>query len=132
MPFSLPARAESVISPRGDTLRVEGGAPWAPLHAGLWQLRVSEGSPLTVGVNVPLAESDVSGATEDEIAAAFQGTRVEVIERGEDWPESAFTARRGAEATPWLLGLVLTLILAEIFLAAPERRRLELKGAANE
>jgi hypothetical protein len=132
VPFSLPARAESVVSPQGDTLRVEGGAPWTPHHAGLWELRVSEGLPVTLGVNVPLAESDVTAAAGPEIAAAFLETRVEVVDDREDWPESAFTARRGAEATPWLLGVVLTLILAEIFLAAPERRRWDLQGSAHE
>ena len=130
--FSLPSRAESVVSPTGDTIGVEGGAPWIPDRTGLWELRISEGGPVTVGVNVPAGESDVTRATEAEVGEAFPGTRVEIVESDEDWPQAAFLARRGAEATPWLIGVVLTLVLAEIFLAAPERRRGEPKISAHE
>ncbi len=76
---------------------------------------------LRLGVNVPLAESDLRPATNRDIEAALAGSRIEFVERSGDWPDAVFTARRGAEVTPWLLGAVLALVLVEMLLAAPER-----------
>lgn len=123
-PVTLPARAEEIVSPAGDTVRVEGGAPWTPRRAGLWTVTVAgveERVNLRLGVNVPLAESDLRPATDRDIEAALAGSRIEFVERPGDWPEAVFTARRGAEVTPWLLGAVLALVLVEMLLAAPQR-----------
>ncbi|MDH3298705.1 MAG: hypothetical protein OEM96_10565, partial [Gemmatimonadota bacterium] len=64
---------------------------------------------------------DLTPASASELASSFAGTRVETVSRTDDWPSSAFTARRGAEATPWLLAAIALLLLAELVLAAPER-----------
>lgn len=122
--LTLPARAEEIISPAGDTLRVEGGAPWTPHRAGTWTVRVAgaeEHVNLRLGVNVPAFESETRPYTDADLAAALAGTRVQTVARLAAWPTDVFTARRGAEATPWLLGAILLLALAEILLAAPTR-----------
>jgi len=122
--LALPARAEEVVSPTGDTLRVEGGAPWMPVHAGVWTVRVADGgtsSATLVGVNVPSAESDLRPASPAELESAFAGTVVQTVEESGDWPSHVFAARRGAEATPWLLLAIILLFFAELILAAPER-----------
>ncbi|MFQ5530649.1 MAG: hypothetical protein ACE5FP_09945, partial [Gemmatimonadota bacterium] len=123
-PLTLPARAEAVESAEGDTLRVEGGAPWTPVRAGMWSVHVADGeggTKLRLGVNVPTAESDLRAASEAEIESAFGNTRIETVARITDWPAKVFAARRGAEATPWLVGAILLLLLAELVLAVPER-----------
>jgi len=123
-PVSLPARAEEIVSPDGESSSVEGGAPWTPRHAGTWMVRSAndDGSvDLWLGVNVPTSESDMQPASEAELEAAFAGSQVEIVKRPGDWPAAVFMARRGAEATPWLLGAVLLLVLVELLLAAPER-----------
>jgi hypothetical protein len=122
--LALPARAEEVITPSGDTLQVEGGAPWMPVHAGVWTVRVADdsmsaGTP--VGVNVPTAESDLRPASPAELELAFAGTIVQTVGDVADWPSRVFAARRGAEATPWLLLAIVLLFFAELILAAPER-----------
>ncbi len=122
--LTLPARAEQIISPAGDTLRVEGGAPWTPRRAGIWTVRVAgagERVDLRLGVNVPAVESEIRPYSDADLEAALAGTQVHTVARPAAWPTAVFTARRGAEATPWLLGAVLLLLLAELLLAAPER-----------
>jgi len=121
---SLPARAEEIVSPDGESFSVEGGAPWTPRHAGTWMVRSANDErsvDLWLGVNVPASESDMRPASESELETAFAGSRVEIVRRPGDWPAAVFMARRGAEATPWLLGAVLLLVLVELVLAAPER-----------
>jgi hypothetical protein len=123
-PVTMPVRAEFIVSPDGDTIAVEGGARWTPRHAGNWTIR-SAGADnpvdLRLGVNVPAAESDIRPASNADLEAALAGSQIEAVERPGDWPGAVFTARRGAEATPWLLGAVLLLVLAEVIVAAPER-----------
>ena len=122
--LTLPARAEEIISPAGDTIRVEGGAPWTPRRAGTWTVGVAgaeERVNLRLGVNVPALESEVRSYTDTDLEAALAGTQVQTVARLAAWPAAVFTARRGAEATPWLLGAVLLLALTEILLAAPKR-----------
>ncbi|MDH3298481.1 MAG: VWA domain-containing protein, partial [Gemmatimonadota bacterium] len=56
--LALPARAEQVVSPAGDTFSVEGGAPWTPVQAGIWMVQVADdgaGRTIPLGVNVPVA-----------------------------------------------------------------------------
>lgn len=121
---NLPARAETVVSPDGDTVAVEGGAPWTPHRAGTWTVHVANpGNPFErrLGVNVPAAESDIRPASNLDLEAAFAGSQVETVERPDDWPATVFTARRSAEATPWVLAAILLLIVVELLLAAPER-----------
>ncbi|TFG66528.1 MAG: hypothetical protein E4H28_01675 [Gemmatimonadales bacterium] len=123
-PVTMPARAEFIVSPDGDTIAVEGGAPWTPRHAGNWTIRSAAADnpvDLRLGVNVPAAESDIRPASNADLEAALAGSQIETVERPGDWPGAVFIARRGAEATPWLLGAVLLLVLAEVIVAAPER-----------
>ncbi len=122
--LALPARAEEVVSPSGDTVRVEGGAPWMPVHAGVWTVRVADdgmSADTPVGVNVPTAESDLRPASTAELESAFAGSTVQTVGTSGDWSSSVFAARRGAEATPWLLLAIVLLFFAELILAAPER-----------
>jgi hypothetical protein len=121
---TLPARAEEIVSPTGDTVQVEGGAPWTPYRAGTWTVQVAgdeEVASLRLGVNVPIAESDFRPASDPDFEVALAGSQIELVDRPGDWPAAVFTARRGAEAAPWVLGAVLLLVLAELLLAAPER-----------
>ncbi len=122
--FTLPARAEEIISPAGDTFRVEGGAPWTPRRAGMWTVRVAgaeESVSLRLGVNVPAFESEIRSYTDADLEVALAGTLVRTVPRPAAWPAAVFMARRGAEATPWLVGAILLLVLTELLLAAPER-----------
>lgn len=120
----LPARIEALRSPDGVERPAEGGAPWTPLRAGAWTLELPTelGGPRYVGVNVPAVESDLRPADDDEVRLAFGGTELDVVDSLAGWPDAVFGARRGAEATPWIVGLVLALAVVELMLAAPGRR----------
>lgn len=122
----LPSRIEGLLTPAGDTAPAEGGAPWTPLRAGTWTfLLPGDDAPVEqhVGVNVPSAESDLQPASEDQIRAAFAGSEIRIASSPEAWEDTIFGARRGAEATPWVVGGILLLALVELLIAAPGRRR---------
>lgn len=124
--LALPPRIEALGSPGGDARPVEGGAPWTPLEAGVWTFDLpGDGASAIayVGVNVPLAESTTGAATASMVEAAFPGADVVDVDLPGGWRDAVFGARRGAEATPWILALLLGLALAELFLRAPGRAR---------
>jgi hypothetical protein len=73
-------------------------------------------------VNVPASESNLRSASGDEVRQAFDGSELEIVESDAGWKDAAFGARRAAEATPWVVALILALAIAELLLAAPSRR----------
>lgn len=123
---ALPPRVLSLRAPDGRELPAEGGAPWTPLRAGTWTLLLpaADGAiERPVGVNVPVRESDLAPADDEAIETAFRAAGVEVVRSAAAWDDAVFGSRRGAEATPWIVGLLLALAAVEMLLAAPSRRR---------
>jgi len=121
---TLPPRLEGLRTPEGHEQPAEGGAPWTPLRAGVWTmvLPAEQGGIRYVGVNVPASESDLRSASREEVRQAFGGSELEIVESDAGWKNAAFGARRAAEATPWVVALILALAIAELLLAAPSRR----------
>lgn len=118
----LPPRIEAIRDPDGTERPAEGGAPWTPLRAGgwTWVLPGASGSvERHVGVNVPGDESDPRPAGEEELRRALAGADVTISEGAARWSDAVFGARRGAEATPWIVAAALVLLLLELLLAAP-------------
>ena len=75
-------------------------------------------------VNVPREEIDPTAVGDDELAAIFPNREVTVGGPGTaEWANQAFTARRGRDLAPWLLGLALALAAIEVFLATPGRAK---------
>lgn len=127
----LPPRIEAVRDPDGVRHPAEGGAPWTPRRAGTWTWVLPGATgPVErhVGVNVPRAESDPRRADGDDLRRALTGTDVAIAGSAARWPDAVFGSRRGAEATPWIVGAALILGLLELLLAAPRGGR----GAAGE
>ena len=121
----LPSRIDGILAPDGTRVPAEGGAPWTPTKAGTWTFLVpDEDGPREwlVGVNVPARESALEAASEATIRSAFAGTDVELAATTEAWTDVIYGSRRGGEATPWVVGLIVLLGLFELFLAAPGRR----------
>lgn len=124
--IGLPPRIEALRDPDGNRQAAEGGAPWTPTRAGDWGwLLPAPTGPAEwhVGVNVPPAESDPRPMEPDELRRALPGTEVAVAESATRWTDTVFGARRGAEATPWIVGAALLLGLLELLLAAPRGGR---------
>jgi len=121
---TLPPRLEGLRTPEGLERPAEGGAPWTPLRSGTWTLVLPTelGGARYVGVNVPATESNLRPASEDQVRRAFAGSDLDIVDSVDGWPEAVFGARRGAEATPWVVGLILALAVVELLLAAPSRR----------
>jgi hypothetical protein len=124
--LTLPSRIEALRSPDGLTRPVEGGAPWTPLTAGVWTFVLpGEGGPSATygGVNVPASDSVVRAAARSDVETALPGADVADIDPPQRWRDAVFGARRGAEATPWIIALLVALALTELFLRAPGRTR---------
>lgn len=121
---TLPPRLEGLRTPEGQERPAEGGAPWTPLRSGVWTLVLpaEQGGIRYVGVNVPASESNLRSASREVVHEAFDGSELEIVESDAGWRNAVFGARRGAEATPWVVALVLALAIAELLLAAPSRR----------
>ncbi|MDT8436625.1 MAG: BatA domain-containing protein [Gemmatimonadota bacterium] len=134
-PGFLPARADSLAAPGGPWRPVEGGAPWRPLQAGAWRIHLrGPDGPATrvVGVHVPAAESDPAEADPRRLATALGGGELEIVDGDapDAWAASLFVRRRGADLRPALLALVVLLLAAEAFLAAPRRAAARTEAAA--
>lgn len=130
-PLRLPALADSVRLPGGRVVGVEGGAPFTPLRAGVYDVFAGDGVAARFAANVPAEESDLAPLPEGSLQELFGGA--EVVIAGPDpmdWRRSAFRDRRGAPAAPWLLLLALALVAAEAVLATPGRAADE--GRARE
>lgn len=124
--ITLPPRLEGLRSPEGNAVPAEGGAPWTPWRAGTWTFVLpGEAGPVErhVGVNVPVVESELRAAGDEEIRSAFANGDVELAGSPAAWTDVVFGARRGADATPWIVTGLAALVLLELLLAAPGRRR---------
>lgn len=122
----LPTRIERLRRPDGETVPAEGGAPWTPRITGTWVFELSGAAgprERHVGVNVPAAESDLRAASVDDIHQAFAGTELRLADTPQAWSDAVFGSRRPAEATLPVVGAIVLLLLLELVLAAPGRRR---------
>lgn len=137
-PVPLPAWADSVRRPDGTVERVEPGGLYRPLRSGVY--RVSGRAPsgeasgerrAAFAVNVPERELDPAAAPLDSLSELLPGRAV--ITAGPDradWDRAIYRARRGRDAAPWLLALVLLLGAGELFVATPGRAKRGRPGAS--
>lgn len=121
--MALPPRVESLTDPAGEEHTAEGGSIWTPEVAGTWRLGLPGGETRFVGVNVPPVESTVSVATTEQLEARIDAIRLDVVEQPDRWMAAVFGARRGADATPWVVGLLVLLALVETVLRSPRQVR---------
>lgn len=146
-PVTLPAWTDSVRTPDGQTVAVEGGAPFVPLRAGVYALfggaateparataapaggagSAETGGPAPaayLAANVPPEESDPRRLEPSRLQELFPGREVDIAGPDPDaWRRALYGDRRGAAVSPWLLGLALGLAALEAALAAPGRKR---------
>lgn len=142
---TLPPWVDSLRTPAGETLAVEGGAPFRPLRAGAYALfgrepgppvepfpagtapggRDSGGGPAAyLAAGVPPAESDLRALEASRLQELFPGLEVDIAGPDpEGWRRALYRDRRGVAISPWLLGLALALAAVEVALAAPGRER---------
>lgn len=122
LPVPLPPTADSIRTPGGRSVRVEGGAPFRPLGAGIHLLYGAGDGPLPFAARVPEAESDLAPLPEARLQELFAGREVDIAGPGApEWEEAIFRARRGAAADGWLLALAVLLAVAEVAVATPGR-----------
>ncbi len=100
-----------------------------PELPGFYEARYAAGiPPIAVAVNVEPAESDVRSLLGAELAAAFRGTPVRIVGRGDDLALAVKTGRVGHELWRVLMILGLAMFALESFLAWFFSRRMA--GAA--
>jgi hypothetical protein len=121
-PVTLPAGADSVRSPSGETVRVDGGAPFIPLEAGVYGVFERDGGRSLVAVTVPLAESDLRPLEREAIGPAFGAAEVDLADSESEWTNMMYGSRRGAPVAPWLLALAVAVVCVEGFLATSANR----------
>lgn len=127
-PLTLPRWARQVESPDGVGKRVEGGAPYTPMRAGVYVVRgvdpAGDTREAQFAANVPASEVDPTPVPAAELEERFPGRPVFTAGPGaRAWENGVFRSRRGRDAAPWLLALVLALVGLELFLATPGRAR---------
>lgn len=130
VPVTLPADADSVASPGGEVVRVDGAAPYVPLHAGIHTVFRGSGSSL-IAVAVPAAESDLTSISGARAARRLGRPDARSLTDDREWREAVFVARRGASAVPLLLVLVPLLAAAEMLLATPGERGRRARGVSG-
>ncbi len=117
----VPSWVDSVGSPGKAVRRLEGGAPYVPLRAGLYELR-GDGHQAFFAVNVPATESDLASLAGEEMEELFPGVDVTIAGPGERaWQRTIYRDRRGFDIAPWLLLVAVLLAVAESGLATPRR-----------
>lgn len=121
-PVLLPADADSVLSPDGETVRVDGGAPFTPLESGAYTVFERNGRLSRVAATVPLAESDLRPLARQAIGPALGAGDAVVVDSEAEWAGAMYGSRRGAPLAPWLLALAVAVACAEGFLATPSGR----------
>jgi len=117
-PIDLPADASDVRLSNGTVRRVDGGAPFTPLLAGVYAVARAGQDSALFAVNPPVAESDLARIDARTLASRL-GDEASLATDSETWGRAIYANRRGRDLTPWLLGIVALLLLSEIVLASP-------------
>lgn len=122
----LDADADSVRTPDGEVVRVDGGAPYVPLRAGIHRA-FGGGEVALIAASVPGSESDPTSVDDATVKRLLGAHEVRVARSDAEWNDVMFSWRRGASVTPLALVLALLLAVAETVLAtpgvSPRRRR---------
>ncbi len=119
----LPEGADSVASPGGQVMRVDGGSPYAPMKAGVHTVFLSAGDPSLLAATVPPSESDLAEASASAFASGLGAPHAIVAATDSEWLASIYGSRRGARVAPYIIALAILLVLAEIVLATPGASR---------
>jgi Aerotolerance regulator N-terminal/von Willebrand factor type A domain len=117
----LPADADSVSTPEGKTLRVDGGSPYVPLRVGMHEIFRRGGGTSLLAATAPASESDLGTAAPGRLAGSDGSARVVVASTGRQWRAAMYGSRRGRPLAPYLVALAVFLVVAEAVIAAPRR-----------
>jgi len=125
----LPADADSVRAPDGESVRVDGGDPFVPLLAGVYTVFRAGGGSSLLAATVPAAESDLRPLEPEQIGPTLGASDAVVAASEAEWRRAMFGSRRGAPVTAWLLAVALALACVEGLLAVPRARPVREAGA---
>lgn len=120
--MSLPAGATTIVNPDGtrDTLRAG-----QPHHAGTQPgaYRVLQGGSMIAAyvVNPPAIESLLRPASDERIARALPGWKVEFADDADSWDDQIFDRRLGYEFWRLLIIVLLVVLVVEAMVAATGR-----------
>ncbi len=118
-PVVLPDHVTGVHR-EGVTTRVEGGARWRPIEAGIHYLVSGADTIGAVVTHVDPRESELARATDRDVRSLWRGALVEDLDRG---PRIAFTAGGRGDLRTWLLIAAVLLALTESALAGRVHQR---------
>lgn len=115
----LPSRATALVLPSGRRRAIEGGSRlWEMEEAGVYAVLAGDSVVRRFAVNVAPEESDLARAPEREIQGRWPGVRLVRGGTERDWAAAIYRDRRGRQAAPWLLALLVALALVESLAAA--------------
>ena len=122
-PVALPAGVTGLGGSEGDPAAAGVVPTAAPPVPGAYPLLAGRD---TVGMLVVASdprESDLTRATDAEVAAAFPGARVRVVETARAYAAVRFAGAGRSDLAPWLLVAALAVLVVESLVAAGIRRR---------
>lgn len=122
-PVAFPEGVTS-LGGEGGGEEAGGGAPaTAPALPGVYPLLAGADTVGMLVVAPDPRESDLTRATNAEVAAAFPGARVRVVETPRAYAAVRFAGAGRSDLAPWMLAAALAVLVAESLVAAGVRRR---------
>ncbi len=118
-PVALPEDVTAV----GADARAPGAAATAPVEPGVFPLLAGRDTVGALVVVPDPRESDLTRASDAEVARAFPGARVRVVGSARAYAAERFAGAGRSDLAPWLLVAALLALLVEPLVAAGRRRR---------
>ncbi len=122
----LPNDADALLLPDGIREPVTGGSSYgAANEPGVYHVLAGTDTLTAFAVNSPRAESDLSRLGERELGAWIGDAAVTTVSNADDWADTVYRHRLGAESWRPFALFALLLLLVEPLLAASGRLRRE-------
>ena len=118
-PVALPEDVTAV----GEDARPAGAAAEAPSEPGAYPLLAGRDTVGSLIVAPDPRESDLTRASDADVARAFPGARVRVVRTARAYAAERFAGAGRSDLAPWLLAAALLALLVESLVAAGPRRR---------
>ncbi|NLG62300.1 MAG: hypothetical protein GX539_08645 [Candidatus Cloacimonetes bacterium] len=118
----LPAEADALLLPDGTREPVTGGSAYRGTNEpGVYHVLAGTDTITAFAVNPPRVESDLTRLDEGELRGWIDGAAVTTVSDPDDWADTVFRHRLGAESWRPFALLALLLLLVEPLIAASGR-----------
>jgi hypothetical protein len=120
---ALPEGITALATPEGPVPVAGGAGTVAPVVPGVYPLLSGADTVGELVVAADARESDLTRASDRDVAAAFPGAQVRVVDAPRSYAAARFAGAGQGELAPWLLVAALAVLVAEALVAAGAGRR---------